>query len=66
MKKLIKTIWKAYKRGAASSGNALANKSVVQMSAVLGCGFELVKGPPYSPDLAAIAAATDLCMGAFS
>ena len=32
--------------------NAPAHKSVVAMSAVHDCGFELVDHPPYSPDLA--------------
>ena len=32
--------------------NALAHKSLVAMSAVRDCGFELIDHPPYSPDLA--------------
>ena len=32
--------------------NAPALKSLVAMSAVHNCGFELIDHPPYSPDLA--------------
>ena len=32
--------------------NAAAHKSLVAMSAVHDCGFELIDHPPYSPDLA--------------
>ena len=34
--------------------NAPAHKSLVAMSAVHDCGFELIDHPPYSPDLAPI------------
>ena len=45
--------------------NAPVHKSVVAMTAVLDCGFELVDHLPYAPDLGTIAA-TDWCTGAFS
>ena len=32
--------------------NALAHMSTVTMAAIQKCGFQLIKDPPYSPDLA--------------
>ena len=57
--KLLRELRQAIKRpGKLTKGvllhqdNALAHKSLVAMSAVHDCSFELFDHPPYSPDLA--------------